>query len=90
VNSKQEWDQLLPFACFSYNTTPHSITGYTPYEVLFGRKCKIPEILQKWVQALHNYDIVGVIKRQIQEASEVARSQLVSFKMKQNRPIFAN
>ena len=85
VNSKQEWDQLLPFACFSYNTSPHSITGYTPYEVLFGRKCNIPGILQKEVQALYNYDdIVHVIKRQIQEASELARSKLVNFKTKQN------
>jgi hypothetical protein len=85
VSSKQEWDQLLPFACFSYNTTPHSITGYTPYEVLFGRKCNIPGILQKGIHALYNYDdIVSVIKRQIQEASETARSQLVSFKKKQS------
>jgi hypothetical protein len=85
VNSKQEWDQLLPFACFSYNTTPHSIRGYTPYAVLFGRKCKIPGVLQKGIQALYDYNvIVTVIKRQIQEASEIARSQLVSFKMKQN------
>jgi hypothetical protein len=85
VNSKQEWDQLLPFACFSYNTTPHSITRYTPYEILFGRKCNIPGILQKGVQPLYNHDdIVSVIKRQIQEASEIARSKLVSFKVKQN------
>jgi hypothetical protein len=85
VNSKQEWDQLLPFASFSYNTTPHSITGYTPYEILFGRKCNILGILQKGVKPLYNYDdIANVIKRQIQETSELARSKLVNFKTKQN------
>jgi transposase InsO family protein len=27
------WDEYLPFACFAYNPTPHSVTKYTPYEV---------------------------------------------------------
>jgi hypothetical protein len=36
------WDEWLPFACFTYNTTPHSVTWYIPYEVLFGRIANIP------------------------------------------------
>ena len=30
------WDKWLPFPCFVYNTTPHTMTKCTPYEVLFG------------------------------------------------------
>ena len=32
------WDRWLPLACFMFNNTPHSITRYSPYELLFGRK----------------------------------------------------
>jgi hypothetical protein len=40
------WDEWLPFACFTYNPTPHSVTKFTPYEVLFGRIANIPGKLQ--------------------------------------------
>ncbi|KDR23651.1 Retrovirus-related Pol polyprotein from transposon 17.6, partial [Zootermopsis nevadensis] len=33
-----DWDYWIFFACFTYNTSPHSVTKYTPYEMLFGRK----------------------------------------------------
>jgi hypothetical protein len=41
------WDEMLPFACFVYNTTPHTMTKYTPYEVLFSRRANIPGQLQR-------------------------------------------
>jgi transposase InsO family protein len=52
-------DKLLPFACFTYNTTPHSVAKYTLYEVLFGRIANIPGKLQRQPQPLYNFgDIV--------------------------------
>jgi hypothetical protein len=45
-----DWDEWLPFACFTYNTTPHSVTKYTPYELLFGRVANIPGKLQQTPQ----------------------------------------
>jgi hypothetical protein len=36
------WDEWLPFARFMHNTTPHSVTKYTPSELLFGRIANIP------------------------------------------------
>jgi transposase InsO family protein len=50
-----DWDKCLPFACFTYNTTPHSVTKYTPYDVLFGRIANIPGKLRQ-PQPLYNYD----------------------------------
>ena len=32
----------LPTLTFAYNATPHSTTGYQPYELMFGRKAPTP------------------------------------------------
>ena len=32
-----DWDQLLPFAMFAYNTSVHSATKFTPFELIFGK-----------------------------------------------------
>ena len=32
-----DWFQWLPYVLFSYRTRIHSTTGYTPFELLFGR-----------------------------------------------------
>ena len=36
------WDLWLPFAMFSFNTSLHESTGFTPYEVVFGNKARMP------------------------------------------------
>jgi transposase InsO family protein len=77
-NSKTtDWDKYLPFTCFVFNTTPHSMTRYTPYEVLFGRKAKISGQLQQTPTPVYNFDdIVQDVKRRLQECHEIARANL--------------
>jgi hypothetical protein len=71
------WDEWLPFACFTYNTTPHSVTRFTPYEVLFGRIANIPGNLQRQPTPLYNLeDIVLEIKQKMQSCQQVAREKL--------------
>jgi len=40
VNKFTEWDELLEYA-FSYNTSTHESTGYTPYELVFGKIARL-------------------------------------------------
>ena len=42
-----DWNKWSPFACFVYNTTPHTLTRYAPYEILFGRKAILPRQFQQ-------------------------------------------
>ncbi len=43
VNEKQDdWDEHLPAIEFALNTFVHSSTGFTPWELQFGRKPKLP------------------------------------------------
>jgi hypothetical protein len=37
VDKDNNWDTLLCYAMFTYNTTIHSSTGFTPYELIFGK-----------------------------------------------------
>ena len=37
INEDQtDWDEWIPYAMFTYNTTPHTATGYTPFELVYG------------------------------------------------------
>jgi hypothetical protein len=36
------WDTKLQFVAFSYRTSVHSVTGYTPYQLVFGRRAREP------------------------------------------------
>lgn len=43
VNENQtDWDELLSALCYAYNASTHSMTGKSPYEIIFGRKAKLP------------------------------------------------
>ena len=37
-----KWDEYLPFVTFAYNTAKQASTGYSPFELLFGRRPAIP------------------------------------------------
>ena len=32
-----EWDKLLKYMLFAYRASPHSNTGFSPFEMLYGR-----------------------------------------------------
>ena len=49
---KPNWPTYLPSLVFAYNATPHSTTGYQPYELMFGRKA--PMQCDNWL-GLKNY-----------------------------------
>ena len=43
IDEKQDnWDKLLPMLTFAYNTAVHGTTKCTPFELIYGRKPKIP------------------------------------------------
>eukprot|EP00795_Rhopilema_esculentum_P007318 gene7318-13030_t len=36
------WDKWLREACYAYNTSVHSTTGFSPAELMFGRRFRVP------------------------------------------------
>ena len=50
VNRKQDdWDLLLPYLSFAYNTSTHAATGSSPYFLLYGKEASLPvDIAMEW------------------------------------------
>ncbi len=43
VDSKHtDWDRWIPYVTFAYNTTTHPAMGVTPFEMLYGRRARLP------------------------------------------------
>ena len=45
--ASKEWDDFLPYVCFAYRDSVHAATGYTPFQLLFGRDVRGPLSLLK-------------------------------------------
>jgi len=42
VDKNRKWDEHLKLATFSYNTSVHESTKFTPHELVFGKSARIP------------------------------------------------
>nr|XP_034195210.1 uncharacterized protein LOC117611386 [Osmia lignaria] len=42
MDNYEDWDLLIPFAMFSYNTSVHEATNFSPYELIFGKPAREP------------------------------------------------
>eukprot|EP00731_Ephydatia_muelleri_P015573 Em0008g1293a len=42
MGHKEMWDEFIDSAVFAYNTSTHESTTYSPFEVMFGRKARLP------------------------------------------------
>lgn len=82
-NKPENWDELIPYFMFEYNTTINSSTGYSPYELIFGRKPTIPSSVYKVNDSDLNYDdYIRQMKVTFKDAHEIARNNLILSKEK--------
>ena len=46
------WDNMLPYVLFAYREVPQSSTGFSPFELLYGREVRGPlDILKELWEA---------------------------------------
>jgi len=84
VNEDQtNWDEWVPFATYVYNTTVHSATGFTPFEMMFGRPSVLPSALKKPPEPQYNYDdYVSELRSRLQTVHHHAHKNLIANKSK--------
>lgn len=81
TNTSYSWSHWLPFWCFSYNTCINTQTKYTPFELVFGRQCRLPNNLENKVDPLYNADDYCLdLKYKLQVALRDARKNLIDCK----------
>lgn len=79
----QTWDTLLPFFTFQYNTTVNSSTGYSPFELLYGRQARIPNSVYNVTDKELNYDdYVTEMKSNFRNIHDKAIDNVISSKQK--------
>lgn len=82
-NRQDDWDEWLKAATYSYNTTPHSTSNISPYELLFGRKAHLPTSMNRTPEIVYNYDCyLTNLKNKLQISHALARDNFLQSKEK--------
>ncbi|XP_059351391.1 uncharacterized protein LOC132087992 [Daphnia carinata] len=58
----RDWDEVLPYVCFAYNTSRQESTGFSPFFLMYGREPLLPSDL--------NLGIGGIITNESAEPTE--------------------
>ena len=83
IKDYDDWDRLVPFAMFSYNTSVHETTNFTPYELVFGKLARCPNPFQDENENLPIYNsyLQDLIIR-LSEMQTLAGNNLIKAKEK--------
>ena len=65
----KDWDQLLPFMLFAYRGAKHTTTGFSPYELVYGRKMRdtVDILAEQWENGVQTEQNVVTYLRKVQE-----------------------
>lgn len=82
VNEDQtNWDNWIDFAMFSYNTSVHTSTQFTPFELIFGFKANLPSSITKEPEFKYYYDTyLDELILKLRKSRDIARNKLIHSK----------
>ena len=83
--TKQNWDDWLRYAMFSYNTAVQESTGYTPPAIVFGREARLPTSISDDKVPATYVKIMREILRKIGDIQATAIENLIAAKMRSKR-----
>ncbi len=91
ADDRRDWDQMLPYILFGIREVPQASTGFTPFELLFGRQPRglLDVAKEAWEQqpAGHWSTIVHVreMREKIDRVMPLIREHLVKAQQAQQR-----
>ena len=78
LDGKDDWDQLLELAMFSYNTCTHESTGFSPFELIYGHRARVPSALPKDTQTYPTY--LSELIQRLDDTRSLASESLIRSK----------
>lgn len=76
-----QWDEMLAYFCYCYNTTPSIAHDFTPFELVFGRLPPNFDLLNQPIEPIYNCEsYVKELKFRLQNAHERAKRMLQKLK----------
>ena len=79
-----EWDKTLKFICMAYNTMVHEGTGFSRFQLTFGRDANVPSLLAT-TPSLKYPDLVRLWKERHERYIRKARQRIEKSKEKYKR-----
>lgn len=86
---KQDWKKYISPLVYAYNTTKHESTGYTPYELMFGRTPKLPIDLvfgmngTVQTETKNHSEFVQDLRERLQKSFEIVKKSADGARQKQ-------
>lgn len=81
--NEEQTDKWLPYAMFAYNTTPHTATGFTPFELVYGHQATLSTALISPPKSTYTYDnYVTELKERLRATQRIAKANLQEEKNK--------
>jgi len=73
----------LPYVIFIYNTTPHTATGYTPFELVYGHQSTLSSALSNSPKPSYTYDnYAQELHERLRTTNRIAKENLKEEKQK--------
>ena len=79
VNDRRDnWHELLPFVMHAYRTSVHESTGYSPFRLMMGEECSLPQdVTTEELRTSREHDVAPhPFAVWVREALEVAYDQV--------------
>uniref|UniRef100_A0A8C1LPZ1 Gypsy retrotransposon integrase-like protein 1 n=1 Tax=Cyprinus carpio TaxID=7962 RepID=A0A8C1LPZ1_CYPCA len=91
AEDNRDWDKMLPYVLFGVREVPQASTGFTPFELLFGRQPRglLDVVREAWEQqpAVHRTTVEHVreMRERIDRVMPIVREHLVKAQQAQQR-----
>ena len=89
LGQRKDWDKLLPYLLFAYREVPQSSTGFSPFELLYGRPVRGPLdiIKETWeVEKNSSENVISHVmsmREKIEEMMEIVQENLKNSQTRQ-------
>lgn len=87
IDDETNWDEHLSLAMFSYNTSIHESTKYSPFELVYGRIPRLPsahEHIEENLEPTYQEYLVELFNK-IRDSQDEARKNLIKSKERSKR-----